>query len=425
MNEAGKGFKIFRMGEVQDGRLIDTGRMKYADISHQEFEQYKLHTGDVLFNRTNSFELVGKTGIFALEGDYCFASYLVRLNLDRKKVLPEFLNYFMNSDPFQKSVKTKASKSINQANINATILSNELVSFPESLPEQQRIVGILDEAFDGIATAKANAEKNLQNARALFESVLNIAIQGELIPQNPDDASVADLMSQIEKLRRVAINQGRAKPVKTSPIEIDNGEQIELPKTWKWAQLECLTVAISDGVHKKPEYAADGVPFITVKNLTAGPGICFEDLNYITRADHEDFIKRTHPEKGDILVTKDGTIGVVRLIETDIEFSIFVSVALIKPVMRELGPYLVYALRASCVQSQIVPQGAALKHLYLVDLRRLAIPIPPLSEQRRIVARLDTLAAETQRLESLYQEKLVKLDDLKKSLLHQAFSGQL
>src|SRR5688572_28891868 len=98
MNEDAKGFKIFRMGEVQNGRLVDTGRMKYADITRAEFEQYKLRIGDVLFNRTNSFELVGKTGIFSLDGDYCFASYLVRLNLDRQKVLPEFLNYFMNSD---------------------------------------------------------------------------------------------------------------------------------------------------------------------------------------------------------------------------------------------------------------------------------------------------------------------------------------
>jgi len=293
------------------------------------------------------------------------------------------------------------------------------------LPEQKRIVGILDEAFEGIATAKANAEKNLQNARALFESLLNAAIQGELIPQDSRDDSAAELIVQIEKARKVAIAQGRAKAEKSEPLERKMDGVIKLPRTWKWAQLESLTVGISDGVHKKPHYVSTGVPFITVKNLTAGPSISFDELNYVTRKDHEEFIKRTHPEKGDILITKDGTIGVVRLIDTDVEFSIFVSVALIKPVMRELAPYLVYALRASCVQSQIVPQGAALKHLYLVDLRRLAIPIPPLKEQKRIVAALDALDAETQRLARLYQQKLDALEALKRSLLHQAFTGQL
>lgn len=287
--------------------------------------------------------------------------------------------------------------------------------------EQQRIVGILDEAFEGIATAKANAEKNVQNARALFESLLNVAIQGKLIPQNSRDTSVAELISRIEKARNVAIDQGRAKPVKTEPVET----LLELPSGWKWTQLESLTVGISDGVHKKPRYTSKGIPFVTVRNLTAGPGISLDDLNYITRKDHAEFIKRTHPEKGDILITKDGTIGVVRLIETDVEFSIFVSVALIKPVMLELGPYLVYALRASCVQGQIVPQGAALKHLYLVDLRRLAIPLPPLSEQKRIVSSLDSLDAEIQQLSSLYERKVEALEALKKSILHQAFSGNL
>ena len=295
-------------------------------------------------------------------------------------------------------------------------------SYPASVAEQERIVGILDEAFEGIATAKANAEQNLQSARALFDSILNVAIQGKLIPQNSRDTSVVNLIREIEKARNAAIDQGRARPEKTDPV---GDGQIALPSSWKWAQLESLTVGISDGVHKKPDYVSKGIPFITVKNLTAGPGISFDELNYVTKKDHLEFIKRTHPERGDILVTKDGTIGVVRLIETDIEFSIFVSVALIKPVMRVLGPYLVYALRASCVQNQIVPQGAALKHLYLVDLRRLAIPLPPLPEQKRIVARLDELSVETQSLVNLYEQKLSALEALKKSLLHQAFAGKL
>jgi len=228
-------------------------------------------------------------------------------------------------------------------------------------------------------------------------------------------------MSRIERARNVAIDQGRAKPVKTEPVTT----QRELPPGWRWTQLESLTTGISDGVHKTPRYTAEGIPFITVKNLTTGPGISFDDLNFITEKDHKEFIKRTHPEKGDILITKDGTIGVVRLIETDVEFSIFVSVALIKPVMRELAPYLAYALRASCVQDQIVPQGAALKHLYLVDLRRLAIPLPPLMEQKRIVTSLNSLDAETHRLETIYQQKLGALEALKKSLLNQAFAGKL
>ena len=126
-----------------------------------------------------------------------------------------------------------------------------------------------------------------------------------------------------------------------------------------------LASRISDGVHKTPDYVESGIPFITVKNLTAGSGISFLETKFITDIDHNEFIKRTHPEFGDILITKDGTIGVVRKIETDKSFSIFVSVALVKLLDYRLSDYLTIALQAPSVQGQIVPKGAALKHLYL------------------------------------------------------------
>jgi len=119
MNTISKGYKIFRMNEIINNRMVDCGSMKFVDISTEDFEKYKLNKGDILFNRTNSFELVGKTGIFNLEGDYCFASYLVRVVVDTTKANPWFVNLIMNSHNFQEEAKSLAIKSINQANINA------------------------------------------------------------------------------------------------------------------------------------------------------------------------------------------------------------------------------------------------------------------------------------------------------------------
>ena len=180
MNERGKGYKIFRMGEVQDGLLIDTGRMKCADIDQPEFEKYKLKPGDVLFNRTNSFELVGKTGIFGLSGEYCFASYLVRVTVDPKVMLSEFLNYLMNSGMFQDSVKQKASKSINQANINATILSNELIRFPQSLALQRAVVRQLGTLRAETQRLASVYRQKLAALEALKKSLLDQAFNGLL-----------------------------------------------------------------------------------------------------------------------------------------------------------------------------------------------------------------------------------------------------
>ncbi|MCY8209712.1 restriction endonuclease subunit S, partial [Bacillus subtilis] len=94
MNTDGNGYKIFRMNEIIDGYMNDD-EMKFVDIPQTEFDKYKLEKGDILFNRTNSIEHVGKTGLFNLEGDYCFASYLIRIKVDKEKAVPEYVNYML------------------------------------------------------------------------------------------------------------------------------------------------------------------------------------------------------------------------------------------------------------------------------------------------------------------------------------------
>lgn len=154
MNESGLGYKIFRMNEIIQGRMVDNGSMKYADISAEEFAKYKLNRGDVLFNRTNSIEHVGKTGLFEMDGDYCFASYLVRIVPDTGKILPLFLAMMMNSKAFQQEAKGKASKSINQANINATIMRNIAIPVPD-LSVQEKFVAEIQKLEQSIAEAQA------------------------------------------------------------------------------------------------------------------------------------------------------------------------------------------------------------------------------------------------------------------------------
>jgi len=140
---AGAGFKTFRMNELVEGRCVDRGDMKCADISAKEFEKYRLKRGDILFNRTNSFEHVGRTGIFDLEGEYCFASYLIRLVVTKGKANPFFVNAFMNTDGFQQGIKQFASRAIGQSNINAKNLAAYPVPLP-ALATQQQIVAEIE-----------------------------------------------------------------------------------------------------------------------------------------------------------------------------------------------------------------------------------------------------------------------------------------
>ena len=130
LNTEKSGYKTFRMNELVDGRTVDRGSMKHAEISAQEFEKYRLTPGDILFNRTNSIEHVGRTGIFDLEGFYCFASYLIRLSISQKTANPSYVNAFMNTDSFQSGIKQYASRAIGQSNINAKSLAAYCVPLP-------------------------------------------------------------------------------------------------------------------------------------------------------------------------------------------------------------------------------------------------------------------------------------------------------
>lgn len=131
MNEGGIGYKIFRMNEIIRGRMTDNGSMKCADISAQEFAKYKLNKGDLLFIRSNgSLEHLGKVGIFDLDGDYCYASYLVRIVPNMSHVIPQYLSYIMNSEAFRIGMISLAKKSGGTNNINATKMRNIKVPVP-------------------------------------------------------------------------------------------------------------------------------------------------------------------------------------------------------------------------------------------------------------------------------------------------------
>jgi type I restriction enzyme S subunit len=263
-------------------------------------------------------------------------------------------------------------------NVSGTILNEINLPFPP-LAEQQRIVGILDEAFDGIAAAKANAEKNLQNARALFES----------------------------HLQAVFTQRGDG---------------------WVEKTLGDVCHKITDGTHATPNYTKSGVPFLSVKDLTKG-FIDFSDTRFISVEEHQALTKRCKPAKNDILYTKVGTTGVAQVVDVDEEFSIFVSVALLK-IKHEIiyNWYLEHFLNAPYAREQARQRtrGMANKNLVIADIKEIVVHFPrSLDQQRSLVTSLDVLHAQTQRLESTYRQKLAALDALKKSLLDQAFTGVL
>jgi type I restriction enzyme S subunit len=167
-------YPMLRMNNLVDGQ-VDVTDLKYIDLDDAELEKFRVHRGDVLFNRTNSFELVGKTSIFDLDGEFVFASYLVRVVADPSKCLPEYLNHYLNWQAAQRRLKQLATRGVSQSNINATKLRGFEIGLPP-LAEQGEIVRILS-----IVDAKIATEEVRRDAlNDLFHSLLHHLMTGKV-----------------------------------------------------------------------------------------------------------------------------------------------------------------------------------------------------------------------------------------------------
>lgn len=189
-----------------------------------------------------------------------------------------------------------------------------------------------------------------------------------------------------------------------------------------------LSSTIVDGPHKTPMYVPSGIPFVTVKNMVSGR-LDFSNLQFVTPEDHAEFTRRCKPERGDVLYSKDGaTRGRPCLIDTDQEFSIFVSVALIKPIRDKLdGQYLCHLLNSTLITDRMTDKsrGDMIPHIVLREIRAFPIPAPPIEQQRRIVEYLNQVQSKTTELQG-YQEKATReLDAILPAILDRAFRGEL
>ena len=360
---------------IDQKQLVPTQTRSLADVagSYTYFAD-----GDVLLAKITPCFENGKLGIASnLTNRIGFGSseYLVfrpDAALDK-----EWLYYFLSRETFRDEGAARMSGAVGHKRVAKEFIDAYLIPLPP-LPEQQRIVGILDEAFDGIATAKANAEKNLQNARALFES----------------------------HLQAVFTHGGEG---------------------WQEKRLKEVCEKITDGTHQTPTYFDEGVIFLSSRNVTSG-FIDWDRIKYIDTKQHLAMHKRVAPRINDILLAKNGTTGVAAMVDRDVTFDIYVSLALLRPLSVLRPKFLLFFINSPIAKQQFNKRlkGVGVPNLHLEEIREVVLSFPAsLTEQDRVLESLESLQAETQRLESLYQQKLAALDALKKSLLHQAFSGAL
>lgn len=312
-----------------------------------------------------------------LDGQVCSTGYVVLRPM--AGLHHRFLFHFLFTADFRTSMEGLQKGASYPAVTDSEVKSQSIPVPP--LSEQQRIVGILDDALEGVAAARKTAERNIRNARALFESYLDSVFS-----------------------RR---DEGWA--------ERHLGQAVD------------ATCTLSYGIVQPGEECPNGLPVIrpmdlTTKTISAGG---------LKRIDPKraDSYQRTRLQGGELLLCVRGSTGVVSVASTELAGANvtrgIVPVRFDSAVIgQEFGYYL---LRSGGVQRQVREKtyGAALMQINIRDVRGIRVWYPSLKKQTALVARLDEVSAIAERLEANSQHKLAALDELKKSLLHQAFSGQL
>ena len=361
-NNEGKGLPLIRIRDIKRGHS-ETFTTEKCD------EAYVVKDGEYLIGMDGEFN------IGQWKSENALLNQRVCKLLPSSKVLPRLIYYYI----------PKALKDIEAKTAYATVkhLSSKQIkeiSIPNlPLPEQQRIVDILDQEFAKIDALKANAEKSLQAAKDLYAECLN------------------------------------------SSLAFKDG--------WKTKTLDKVCSKITDGTHNSPPNTAQGeFKYITAKNIKPW-GLDLTDITFVSAEVHRDIFSRCNPFKGDVLYIKDGaTTGIAILNPLEEEFSLLSSVALLKPLDTEItSKYLCYAMNSPKMYAFVREKmdGAAITRITLKKIKEFPISFPPLEEQDIITARLDDLNDKCQTLQENYQKTLTLCDDLKQALLRKAFNGEL
>ncbi|MBU8989836.1 restriction endonuclease subunit S [Faecalibacterium prausnitzii] len=384
---------------------IDLSTVKQARFEDSELSKYQLNKGDLLICEGGD---VGRSAVWDRDEEMYYQNALHRVRF-YGNIEPRFFQLLMES--------YKGAKILDNYSKGMTIkhlVQNSLNSIYFPLPplaEQRRIVEKIKQLtpylkkYGSVETTLSNL--NLAFPDDLKKSILQYAVQGKLVPQDPADEPASVLLEHIRAEKEQLIKAGKIKRdkhesvifrrdnsyyEKVDGIErcIDDELPFEIPESWEWCRLGTILQKLTDGTHSTPKYTARGIPFISVKDISSGK-ISFERTKFISKTEHELLASRCDPHRDDILLTKVGTTGIPVLVDTDRPFSIFVSVAQLRFSTELLDKFfLIYLLKSPLVQTQCREntKGVGNKNWVMRDIANTLICIPPLAEQKRIQASL-------------------------------------
>ena len=396
---------VLRMGNIQDGKVVYDKLVFSNNV--EDNRKYLLQDGDLLFNRTNSAELVGKTAIFKGNRHVIYAGYLILLR--PIKTTSEYLNYFFSSPYVRSYCKEVKTIGVQQCNINAEKVSQLLVPIAP-IEEQMRIVDKIKEVLpsvDKYSISQYNLDLlNVSLSECLKKSILQEAIQGRLVPQIVEEGTAKELLEQIKKEKQKLVIEGKLKKsaLATSVIFrgddnkywenigksvacIDDDIPFEIPPTWIWCRLGDCVKIIGGYAFKSYELKSPvGYRVIRISDISENGLV---NNNIVKYNGNEDLGQYLIKENDILIAMTGGTVGKSLLLNNALSepFLLNQRVAIIRNFWINVE-YLNAFLHSPYIK-QIIDKkkNSTNDNISMADLNGFLLPLPPLKEQQRIVER--------------------------------------
>lgn len=421
-HKSGRSLPYLRNINVRWGSIDTSDLLEMFFKDEQEEQKFSLQKGDVLVCEGGE---PGRAAVFNLESSelkYQKALHRVRFHNPYE---PKLLVYFLEWAASRGELENRFTGSTIKHFTRQAFVQLPVPNPP--LPEQRRIVARIEEVFsrlDAGVAALRHAKAQLQRYR---QSVLAAAVTGQLTQawreQNPDTEPASQAVAAMLKEREEKWEKkGTYSEPATPPDDLE-----PLPENWCWATWDQLSHWVTYGFTRPMAHVEEGIPIVTAKHVK-GSRINYDDGHRTPQDSYEALSEKDRPKPGDILVTKDGTIGRAAVVESDRPFCINQSVAVVWlrtcPMYRK---YLLTTIETESAQRQMTgkARGVAIKHLSITDFAKMSVPLPPLAEQHQIVAEVEARTTAIDHLEAELDHQLTRATRLRQSTLYSAFTGLL
>jgi type I restriction enzyme S subunit len=393
------GIRILRGGNIQSMKVLTDEDDVFLPHEYRDDEK-QVKIGDILIvASTGSKAVIGKAGYVDREMPCTMIGAFLRICRPIYFETVEYLRCLFDSDFYRKHIRD-LSQGTNINNVKESYITEFVIPFPP-LTEQKRIVAKIEEVLPYV-DRYADAYEKLEQFNAKFpedmkKSILQYAIQGKLVEQRPEEGTGEELYRQIQTEKQRLIKEGKIKKEKPLPKITEDELPFDIPESWKWCRLSDV-IDVRDGTHDSPKYVPVGIPLVTSKNLVNGI-IDYGNVKYITQEDADKINVRSMVDDDDILFAMIGSIGNPVLVKKDREFCIK-NMALFKRFANTdiSMRYVYWFLFYDQYKLKKEASGGVQSFISLSRFREYLIPLPPVAEQNRIVAKLEEILPLCERL---------------------------